>query len=81
MALAIAGKCFRPFICWRWAINEIGSMKYEKGNRNKENRKNGNKLTKILKKGIVISGLVARTLIGVGAAALLFLGVKKKKSK
>lgn len=39
------------------------------------------KLKKILKKGIVISGVVARTLIGAGAAALLFLGIKKKKSK
>jgi hypothetical protein len=48
---------------------------------NEENRETGNKLTKILKKGIVISGVVARTLIGVGAAALLFLGIKKKKSK
>ena len=56
-------------------------MKKEIGNMNEENRKNGNKLTKIFKKGIVLSGVVARTLIGVGAAALLFLGVKKKKPK
>ncbi len=48
---------------------------------NEENKKNGNKFTKLLKKGIVISGVVARTLIGVGAAALLFIGFKKKKSK
>jgi hypothetical protein len=48
---------------------------------NEETKKTGNKLTNILKKGIVISGVVARTLIGVGAAAFLFLGLKKKKSK
>lgn len=48
---------------------------------NEETKKTGNKLTNILKKGIVISGVVARTLIGVGAAAVLFLGLKKKKSK
>ena len=46
-----------------------------------ENRKTGNKLTEMIRKGIVISGMVARTLIGAGAAALLFLGVKKKKAK
>jgi galactokinase/mevalonate kinase-like predicted kinase len=44
-----------------------------------EDIRTGNKLAKILKKGIVISGAVARTLIGAGAAALLFLLVKKKK--
>jgi hypothetical protein len=48
---------------------------------NEETKKIGNKLTNILKKGIVISGVVARTLIGVGAAAFLFLGLKKKKAK
>jgi hypothetical protein len=47
-------------------------------NMNEEPKKTGNKLTNILKKGIVISGVVARTLIGVGAAALLFLGLKRK---
>jgi hypothetical protein len=49
-------------------------------NMNEETKKTGNKLTNILKKGIVISGVIARTLIGVGAAAFLFLGLKKKKS-
>jgi hypothetical protein len=36
---------------------------------------------KVLKKGIVIAGAVMRTLIGIGATALLFFGLKKKKSK
>jgi hypothetical protein len=48
---------------------------------NEENRKNGNKLTKIIKKALVISGVFARTLIGAGAMALLVLGVKKRQSK
>jgi hypothetical protein len=56
-------------------------MKKKLGNMNEERRKNGNKLTKILKKGIMISSVVARTLIGVGAAALLFLGVRRKGPK
>ena len=37
--------------------------------------------TDILKKGIIISGAVARSLIGIGAAALAFLALKKKKPK
>jgi hypothetical protein len=56
-------------------------VKKEIENINEENGKTGNKLTRIFKKGIVISGVVARTLIGAGAAALLFFGVKKNKTK
>jgi hypothetical protein len=56
-------------------------MKKEIENINEENGKTGNKLTRIFKKGIVIFGVVARTLVGAGAVALLFLGVKKKKKK
>ena len=48
---------------------------------NEENKKTGNKLTKIIKEAIALSGVVARTLIGAGAVALLVLGVKKKQSK
>ena len=38
-------------------------------------------LSDILKKGIAISGAVARSVIGFGATVLLFLAFKKKKSK
>jgi hypothetical protein len=36
---------------------------------------------KVLKKGIMIAGAVMRSLIGIGATALLVLGLKKKKTK
>jgi hypothetical protein len=36
---------------------------------------------KILEKAIKVSGAVARSLIGIGAAALLFLPFLKKKTK
>jgi len=35
----------------------------------------------ILKRGILISGAVVRSVIGIGATALLFFGLKKKKAK
>jgi hypothetical protein len=35
----------------------------------------------ILKKSIMISGAVVRSLIGIGATALAFLALKKKKPK
>ena len=37
--------------------------------------------TDVLKKGIMISGAVVRSLIGIGATALAFLALKKKKPK
>jgi hypothetical protein len=37
--------------------------------------------TDVLKKGIMISGAVVRSLIGIGAAALAFIALKKKKPK
>jgi len=37
--------------------------------------------TDILKKGIMISGAVARSLIGIGATALAYLALKKKTPK
>jgi hypothetical protein len=36
---------------------------------------------KVLKKGIMIAGAIMRSLIGIGASALLVLGLKKKKTK
>jgi len=36
---------------------------------------------KVLKKGIMIAGAIMRSLIGIGATALLVLGLKKKKTK
>ncbi len=36
---------------------------------------------KIIKKGLMFSGAIARTLIGVSAAALLIFSIKKKKPK
>jgi hypothetical protein len=43
----------------------------------------GNKagIKNILKKTILISGAVARSVIGIGATALLFFVLKKKKAK
>jgi hypothetical protein len=43
-----------------------------------KNRKN---IANMLKKGISITGAVARTVVGLGATVLLFLAFKKKKSK
>jgi hypothetical protein len=40
-----------------------------------------NSIVKILKRSILISGAVARSIIGVGATALLFFALKKKKAK
>jgi hypothetical protein len=37
--------------------------------------------TDVLKKGIMISGVVVRSLIGIGAAALAYLALKKKNLK
>ena len=37
--------------------------------------------TDVLKKGIMISGAVVRSMIGIGAAALAFLALKKKNPK
>jgi len=37
--------------------------------------------TDILKKGIMISGAVVRSLIGIGATALAYFALKKKKPK
>jgi len=34
---------------------------------------------KVLKKGIVISGVLTRSVIGIGAAILLLFSLKKKK--
>ncbi len=36
---------------------------------------------KILKRSILISGVVARSVIGIGAIVLLFFALKKKKAK
>jgi hypothetical protein len=35
----------------------------------------------MLKKGILISGAIVRSIVGIGATALLFFGLKKKKAK
>ena len=37
------------------------------------------RIKKILKKGITLSGLIMRSLVGIGATALLFLSLKKEK--
>ncbi len=42
---------------------------------------NHSRISDILKKGAMISGAVARGVIGIGAAALAFLAFKKKKPK
>jgi hypothetical protein len=39
------------------------------------------KISDILKKGAMVSGAIARGVIGIGAAALAFLAFKKKKPK
>jgi hypothetical protein len=38
-------------------------------------------IVKILKRSILISGAVARSIIGVGATVLLFFAQKKKKTR
>jgi hypothetical protein len=40
-----------------------------------------NRIKEILKKGIVFAGAVTRSLLGIGAVALIFLSLKKKKRK
>jgi len=42
---------------------------------------NADRIKRILKKGILISGALARVFIGVGATVLLFCSLKKKKAK
>jgi len=39
------------------------------------------KTVRILKKGIKLSGAISRSLIGLGASAVLFLAVTKRKKK
>jgi hypothetical protein len=39
------------------------------------------KLMKILRRSVLVSGAVARSVIGIGATALLFLALKKRKKK
>lgn len=36
---------------------------------------------KIIEKTIMVSGAIARSMIGIGASALLFFAFKKKKTK
>jgi hypothetical protein len=38
------------------------------------------RIKNILKKGIILSGFIMRSLIGIGATALLFFSLKKKKN-
>jgi hypothetical protein len=38
-----------------------------------------NKVKKIVKKGILVSGAIVRSLIGIGATVLLFFALKRKK--
>jgi len=38
-----------------------------------------NKVKKILKKGILVSGAIARSLIGIGATVLFFFSLRRKK--
>jgi hypothetical protein len=38
-----------------------------------------NKAKRILKKGILLSGAIARFLIGIGATVLLFFSLRRKK--
>jgi len=38
-----------------------------------------NKVKRILKKGILVSGVVMRSLIGIGATVLLLCALKRKK--
>ena len=42
---------------------------------------NKSSLLKILKGAILVSGAIARTAIGIGATALVFLALKKKSKK
>jgi hypothetical protein len=46
-----------------------------------ESLKKRKSIANILKKGISITGAVARSVVGLGATVLLFLAFKKKKSK
>lgn len=39
------------------------------------------RLMKIIRRSVLISGAVARSVIGIGATALLFLALKKRKTK
>jgi hypothetical protein len=39
------------------------------------------RLMKILRRSVLISGAVARSVIGIGAAALFFFAMKKRKTK
>jgi hypothetical protein len=38
-----------------------------------------NKVKKIVKKGILVSGAIVRSFIGIGATVLLFFALKRKK--
>jgi hypothetical protein len=38
-----------------------------------------NKVKKVVKKGILVSGAIVRSLIGIGATVLLFFALKRKK--
>jgi hypothetical protein len=38
-----------------------------------------NKVKNILKKGILVSGAITRSLIGIGTAVLLFFALKRKR--
>jgi len=40
-----------------------------------------NRIKNILKKGVSISGAIMRSLIGIGATALLLFSLKKKKKE
>jgi len=40
-----------------------------------------NRIKNILKKGVSISGVIMRSLIGIGATALLLVSLKKKKKE
>ena len=40
-----------------------------------------NRMKRIFKKGILISGALARVFIGVGATVLLFCSLKRRKAK
>jgi hypothetical protein len=50
-------------------------------NDNIENMSDKSSIKNILKKTILISGAVARSIIGIGATVLLFFALKKKKGK
>jgi hypothetical protein len=47
----------------------------------KKSLQNRKSIASIFKKGISITGAVARSVVGLGATVLLFLAFKKKKSK